>query len=112
VAEKGRGENEVMQSANPAANAATNAPANPAANALANAPANAANHVANAANIQGNPPPNPRRNAGAQPPPVQADRAEGSRCHRIRDEGEADCSVPSDEELDELVEVELDLSSF
>jgi hypothetical protein len=26
-------------------------------------------------------------------------------------EGEADCSVPSDEELDELVEVELDLPS-
>jgi hypothetical protein len=26
-------------------------------------------------------------------------------------EGEADCSVPSDEELDQLVEVELDLSS-
>jgi hypothetical protein len=26
-------------------------------------------------------------------------------------EGEADCSVPSDEELDELVELELDLSS-
>jgi hypothetical protein len=26
-------------------------------------------------------------------------------------EGEADCSVPSDEELDELLEVELDLPS-
>jgi hypothetical protein len=82
VAEEGRGENEVMQPANPAANTAANAPANPAANALANAPANAgnaANNAANAANIQGNPAPNPRRNAGAQPPPVQPDRAEGSR---------------------------------
>jgi hypothetical protein len=77
-----------MQPANPAANAAANAPANPAANAPANAPANAANNAANAANIQGNPAPNPRRNAGAQPPLVQADRAEGSRHHHIRDEVE------------------------
>jgi hypothetical protein len=80
-----------MQPANPAANAAANAPANPVANASANAPANvgnAANNAANAANIQGNLAPNPRRNAGAQPPPVQPDRAEGSRCHRIRDEVE------------------------
>jgi hypothetical protein len=68
-----------MQLGNPAANAAANAPANPAANAPANA---------NAANIQGDPAPNPRRNVGAQPPPVHADRAEGSRCHRIRDEVE------------------------
>jgi hypothetical protein len=79
-----------MQPANPAANAVANAPANPAANVPANAPANAAgnaaNNAANAPNIQGNPAPNPRRNAGAQPPPVQADRAEGSRRHRIRDE--------------------------
>jgi hypothetical protein len=92
VAEEGRGKNEVMQPANPAANAAANAPDNPAANAPANAPANAAgnaaNNAANATNIQGNPAPNPRRNAGAQPPPVQADRAEGSRRHRIRDEAE------------------------
>jgi hypothetical protein len=81
-----------MQPGNPAANAAANAPANPAANAPPNAPANvvgyAANNAANAANIQGNPPPNPRCNAGAQPPLVQADRAEGSRCHRIRDKVE------------------------
>jgi hypothetical protein len=80
-----------MQPANPAANAAANAPANPAANAPANAPANAgnaANNAANAANIQGNPAPNPRRNARAQPPLVQADHAEGSRRHRIRDEVE------------------------
>jgi hypothetical protein len=81
-----------MQPANPAANAAANAPTNPAANAPANAPSNAAgnaaNNAANAADVQGNPAPNPRRNAGAQPPPVQADRAEGSRRHRIRDEVE------------------------
>jgi hypothetical protein len=77
-----------MQLANPAANAAANAPTNPAANAPANTPANAANNVANAANIQRNPTPKPRHNVGAQPPPVQADRAEGSRRHRIRDEVE------------------------
>jgi hypothetical protein len=81
-----------MQPANPAANAAANAPGNPVANASANAPTNApgnaANNAANAANIQGNPAPNPRRNAGAQRPPVQADRVEGSRRHRIRDEVE------------------------
>jgi hypothetical protein len=46
VAEKGRGENEVMQPANPTTNAATNALANPAANASANAPANAAANAA------------------------------------------------------------------
>jgi hypothetical protein len=82
----------VMQLGNPAANAAANAPANPAANAPANAPANAAgyaaNNAANAANIQRDPAPNPRRNARAQPPPVQPDRVEGSRRHRIRDEVE------------------------
>jgi hypothetical protein len=81
-----------VQPANPAANAAANAPANPAANALANAPANAAsnatNTAGNAANIKGNAAPNPRRNAGAHPPPVQANRAEGSQRHRIRDEVE------------------------
>jgi FtsZ-interacting cell division protein ZipA len=92
VAEEGRGENEVLQPANPAANTAANAPANPAANAPANAPTNAAgnaaNNAANAANIQGNPAPNPRCNAGAQPPSVQADRAERSQRHRIRDEFE------------------------
>jgi hypothetical protein len=72
-----------MQPANPAANAAANAPTNQAANA-----GNAANNAANATNIQRNPTPNPRRNAGAQPPPVQPDHAEGSRRHRIRDEVE------------------------
>jgi hypothetical protein len=46
VAEEGRGENEVAQPVNPAANAGANAPANPAANALANAPANAAGNAA------------------------------------------------------------------
>jgi hypothetical protein len=35
VAEEGRGENEVAQPVNPAANVAANAPANPAANAPA-----------------------------------------------------------------------------
>jgi hypothetical protein len=81
-----------MQPANLAANVAANAPANPAANAPTNAPANAAgnaaNNAANAANIQGDPAPNPRCNTGAQPPPIQADRAEGSRRHCIRDEVE------------------------
>jgi hypothetical protein len=55
VAEEGRGENEVVLPANPAANATANAPANPAANApanaLANAAGNAANNAANDANI-------------------------------------------------------------
>jgi hypothetical protein len=88
VAEDGRGENEVMQPANPAANAAANATSNPVANAPANGPTNAANNAASAANIQGNPPPNPRRNARVQPPLVQADRAEGSWRHCIRDEVE------------------------
>jgi hypothetical protein len=73
-----------MQSANPAANDAANAPTN----APANADGNTANNEANAANIQGNPTPKPRRNAGAQPPPVQADHAEGSWRHRIRDKVE------------------------
>jgi hypothetical protein len=41
MAEEGRGENEVVQPVNPAANAAANAPANPAANAPANPAANA-----------------------------------------------------------------------
>jgi hypothetical protein len=70
VAEEGRGENEVVQPANPTANAAANAPANAAGNV--------ANNAANTANIQGNTTPNPRHNAGAQPPPVQANRVEGS----------------------------------
>jgi hypothetical protein len=48
VAEEGRGENEVMQWDNPAANAAANAPANAAANAMGNV----ANNAANAANTQ------------------------------------------------------------
>jgi hypothetical protein len=82
MAEEGRGENEVVQPVNPAANVAANAPANPTANAPANALTNVAgnvvNNAANTANIQGNTAPNPRHNAGAQPPPVQAHRAEGS----------------------------------
>jgi hypothetical protein len=82
VDEEGRGENEVVQPINPAANAAANAPANPAANAPANARANIAgnvvNNAANAANVRGNVATNPRHNAGAQPPPVQANHAECS----------------------------------
>jgi hypothetical protein len=96
VAEEDQGENEVAQPANPAtntaANAGANAPVNPAANAPANDTANAAgnviNNAANVVNIQGNVAPNPRHNAGAQPPLVQANRAEGSQRHRIRDEVE------------------------
>jgi hypothetical protein len=89
VAEEGRGKNKVVQPANPTVNAATNALANPTANYLANASANAAgNATNNAANMQGNAALNPRHNAGAQPPPVQANRAEGSQRHRIRDEVE------------------------
>jgi hypothetical protein len=84
VAEEGRGENEVVQPANPAANA----PTNPAANTPTNDASNATNNAANAANIQGNATPNPRRNARAQPPPVQDNHAEGSQRHRIRDEVE------------------------
>jgi hypothetical protein len=72
--------------ANPAANVVANAPANPVANApanpAANAPANAignvANNAANATNIQRNVIANPEQNAGAQPPPVQVNQAQGS----------------------------------
>jgi hypothetical protein len=92
VAEEGRGKNKVMQPVNPAANTTANVPANPAANAPTNAPANAADNVANnasnAANVQGNVATNPRHNAGAQPPPVQTNRIEGSQRQRIRDEVE------------------------
>jgi hypothetical protein len=81
VAEEGRGENEVTRLVNPATNAAANAPANAAANAPANTPANvvgnAVNNAANTSNIQGNTTPNPKHNAGAQPPPVHANRVEG-----------------------------------
>jgi hypothetical protein len=90
VAEEGRGENEVVQPVNPAANATANAPANPVANAPANNPANATgnvvNNTANAANVQANVALNPRHNAGAQPHLIQANRAEGSQHHRVRDE--------------------------
>jgi membrane protein involved in colicin uptake len=100
VAEEGRGKNEVANPVNPAANATANAPANAAANAptnaAANAPANASvndvgnvvSSATNAVNVQGNTAPNPRHNAGAQPPLVQANRAEGSQRHRVRDEVE------------------------
>jgi hypothetical protein len=96
VAEEGRGENKVMQPANPAANAAVNPVANPTANATSNPPANAAvnaavnvvNNAANAANAQANAAANPWQNAGVQPPPVQANHAAGSQRRRIRDEVE------------------------
>jgi hypothetical protein len=82
VAEEGRGENEVAQPVNLVTNAAANAPANPVANApandLANATGNIVNNAANADNVQANVTPNPRHNAGAQPPLIQANRAEGS----------------------------------
>jgi hypothetical protein len=51
VAEKGRGENEVAQPVNLAANDAATAPAN----ALANDTSNVVNNAANAANVQGTP---------------------------------------------------------
>jgi hypothetical protein len=54
----------------------------------ANAAGNVVNNATNAANIQRNAAPNPRHNVGAQPPPVQDNRAEGSQHHRIRDDVE------------------------
>jgi hypothetical protein len=102
VAEEGRGKNEVAQLVNPAANAAANAPANPTANApandLENAPGNVVNNTANAANVQANVAPNPRHNAGARPPLIQANRAEGNQRHRIRDEIEIARRVNYDRE--------------
>jgi hypothetical protein len=97
VAEEGQGKNEVAQPVNPAANAAANTLVNPTANAPANDTTNAAgnvvNNAANAANVQANTTPNPRHNAEAPPPLVQANRAERSQCHRIRDEVEiAQCA--------------------
>jgi hypothetical protein len=81
-----------VQPIHPAANAAANALANPAANAPTNTPVNiagnVANNIANAANIQENTVANPGQNAGAQPPQIQANRAEGSQRQRIRDEVE------------------------
>jgi hypothetical protein len=89
VAEKGRGENEVAQPVNPAANVAANAPANPVANTPANDQVNATGNIANnIANTQENVAPNPRHTAGASPPPIQVNRAEGSQRHRVRDEVE------------------------
>jgi hypothetical protein len=85
VAEEGRGENEVMQLANPATNAAVNPATNPAVNVAANPPANA---TVNAANTQANTTANPRQNTGAQPSPVQANHTEGNQRRRIRDEVE------------------------
>jgi hypothetical protein len=50
---------------------------------VANAAGNVINNATNAANIQANV---ARHNTGAQPPLVQANRAEASQRHRIRDE--------------------------
>jgi hypothetical protein len=88
VAEEGRGENEVVQPVNPAAHVAANAPANPTTNARVTTTGNAPNNAANAANIQRNIVANPGQNAGAQPPPVQVNQAQGSQRQRIRDEVE------------------------
>jgi hypothetical protein len=92
VAEEGRCENKVVQPVNPAANTATNALANPIANAPANAPANVVgnitNNAADAANIQRSIVANPGQNEGTQPPPSQANQAQGSQRQRIRDEVE------------------------
>jgi hypothetical protein len=98
VAEEGRDENEVVQPAIPAANTPANLTANAPANAPANAADNAANNTTNVANIQGNAAPNPRHNAGAQPPLAQANHAEGSQRHRIRDEVEIDRRANYDRE--------------
>jgi hypothetical protein len=85
-----------MQLVNPAADATANGPTNPTGNVPTNAPANTtanaagnvANNTANSTNVQGNAAANPRQNAGAQAPPVQANRAEGSHHQHIRDEVE------------------------
>jgi hypothetical protein len=80
---EGGGENEVAQPTNAAANAAANPSANAAANAAADATGNITNNVANAASAQQqNAASNARQNAGAQPPPVQANRAQSSQCIR------------------------------
>jgi hypothetical protein len=84
VAEEGRGENKVVQSVNLAANAVANA----AANASANTAGNVTNNAANAARAQQNAAANARQNTAAQPPPVQANHAEGSQHRRVRDEVE------------------------
>jgi hypothetical protein len=78
----------MMQPTNPTANTAANAAANPPANASTNVAGNVANNVANVAGAQANAAANPGQNAGAQPPPVQANRVEGSQRRRIRYEVE------------------------
>jgi hypothetical protein len=88
----GRGENEVIHPANPA----VNVPANDPANAIVNTAGNDANNTANAANAQANAAANPRQNAGAQPPPVQANHCEGSQRRRIRDEVEIERRANND----------------
>jgi hypothetical protein len=88
VAEEGRGENEVIQPVNPASNAAANAAANPPANGAANTAGNIGNNTTNVVGAQPNVTTNPRQNAGAQPPPAQANHAECSQRRRKRDKVE------------------------
>jgi hypothetical protein len=88
VVEEGRGENEVVQQVNPAANTAANAAANPPANAAANLAGSVANNATNVVGAQPNIGANPRQNAGAQPPPAQANHAEVSQRRHVRDEVE------------------------
>jgi hypothetical protein len=77
-----------VQLVNPAASAAANATANPPSNAAANAAGNVINNAANAASAQPNVTANQGQNAGAQPPPAQANHAEGSQRRHVRDEVE------------------------
>jgi hypothetical protein len=98
VAEQGGGENKVGQQVNAAANATTYPAVNVAANPAANVTANAAGNVVNVANVVGvrqqNVTGNARQNAGAQPPPVQANQS--SQRQRIRDEVEIACCTNYD----------------
>jgi hypothetical protein len=78
----------VNLAANPATNAAANAAANPPANTTANVARNVAKNAANTASAQPNIAANPGQNAGAQPPPAQANHAEVSQRRCVRDEVE------------------------
>jgi hypothetical protein len=78
----------VNLAANPATNAAANAAANPPANTTANVAGNVAKNAANTASAQPNIAANPGQNAGAQPPPAQANHAEVSQRRCVRDEVE------------------------
>jgi hypothetical protein len=89
VAEEGRGENEVVQPVNPAANVAANAATNPPANAAANVAGNVANNTANAAGAQQqNVATNTGQNVSAQPAAAQANYPQSSQRRRIQDKVE------------------------